>query len=168
VAIGFFQQVLDFNRFFGSFEQFAESLISQLTRDALEGTEVVAGPVGRRDKQKEQLHRITVETLEANSLGAHGNRAHEAINTGVFCVGHSHAPTDAGAAKILSLQDRFDDALEVTGGDLAGIHECPRHLSDHTLLGVSIDMRTDGVWGDEIGKLHTGSSFGRGKVGGDG
>jgi hypothetical protein len=50
VVISLFQELLDVFRILGLFEESAEGVVSQLTRDVFQGTQVIAGAIGRRDK----------------------------------------------------------------------------------------------------------------------
>jgi hypothetical protein len=156
VGIGFFQELLDGSRIFGSLEQLAERVVPKLPRDALERPEVVAGTVGRRYEQEKELNGLAIKALEVDPLLAHGHGPDESGHARVLRVRHGHTPADPGAPKIFSLEDGLDDALFIGSGDLAGIDERTNHLADDALFRVSVDMGANRVRRDKIGELHAG------------
>ena len=96
-------------------EETAERVVAELPRDVLQAPAVVAGPVGRRNQQEEQVDGLAVEAGEIDARGADRHRAHQAIDAGVLGVRDGHAAADAGAAQFLALEDGLDDALEFAG-----------------------------------------------------
>ena len=64
VVVGLVQQLLDVFRRLGLLEEAAEGVVAELPRDVLQRPQVVAGPVGRRNQQEEQVDRLAVEAGE--------------------------------------------------------------------------------------------------------
>ncbi len=92
------------------------SLVLQVPRDVLQGPEVVAGLVRRRDQQEEDVDRLAVERREVDALARERDGADEPVDGRVPGVRDGDALADAGRAELLAAEDGADDALEVLVG----------------------------------------------------
>ena len=91
---------------------------------------------------------------KSTPVGTDRNRADQAIDAGVLGVGHGHAPADAGAAQFFTLQNRFDNALELGRIDSLGVDQRLDHLADGPFLVERRHVRANRVAADKVGKLH--------------
>ena len=124
------KQLLDVLGALGLLEEPAERVVAELPRDVLQGPEVIARPIGRRNQQEKQLDLLAVEAGEIDPLAADGHRAHQPVDAGMLGVRHGHAAADAGAAQFLALEDRLDDALELVGLDFSRLEQRLDHLAN--------------------------------------
>src|SRR5207249_2408633 len=63
-----------------------KAVVAQGARHVLQGAEVVAGAVLRRDEQDEHVHRLAVEAVEADAAGGDGDRAEQLLDAAVLGV----------------------------------------------------------------------------------
>ena len=94
------------------------------------------GRSGGEISRKNKLHLLAVEAVEIDAFAADGHGAHQAFDAGVLGVRHGDAAADAGAAQLLALQDRLDDALDFVGRDFSGFEQRPDHLANGAFLVV--------------------------------
>ena len=79
---------------------------------------MVAGTIGRRNQEKEELHLFAVEAVEVDAFVADADGAHQPIDAGVLGVRHGDAAADAGAPEFFALENGADDAFVFVFGDL--------------------------------------------------
>ena len=111
---------------------------------------MVAWAIGGRNQQKKQLYRIAIEALKVDALLADGHRTDQPIDARMLGMGDGNTPTNPGAAKILPLHDRLDDAFHFIGSNFAGIDQRLSHLTDDTLFGCRDNVGANRLDGDKI------------------
>jgi hypothetical protein len=103
-------------------QETAEHVIAQLARDILQGTQVILGKIGRRDKQEKKLHLAAIKTIEINSVDTDANGTGELLCAGMLCVWHSNPATDPSTSQLFTLEDRLNDTLNVIRLNLACVN----------------------------------------------
>ena len=58
IVVGFVQELFNILRGFGLLEEAAKRVVAKLTRNVFQSPEVIAGPIGRGNQQKEQVSRF--------------------------------------------------------------------------------------------------------------
>src|SRR5579872_4365523 len=131
-----------------------EVVVAQAARHVLQGAEVVAGPVLRRDEQDEHEHRLAVEAVEGDAGGRDGDGADELLDAGVLGVRDGDAAADAGRAEQFALEDGADDVFDLGPLELAGGAQALDHLADDALLGGGLERDDDGIAHHKIRHAH--------------
>src|SRR6516162_3127330 len=85
-----------------------EAVVPERTGHVLQGAQMIARPVLRRDEQHEHVDGFAVEAVEGDALARNGYGADEALDAVVLGVRDGDAPADAGRAEELALEDGPD------------------------------------------------------------
>src|SRR5581483_3668695 len=105
------------------------------------------------------MNSLAVEAVEIDPLGTYGHRPHELVDARMLGVRDGDAAANAGAAQLLSLHDRFDDAVVFGLGDSVGGEQGLHHLPNDPLFVVRCQFSPDRFPAHEVGKLHATSPF---------
>src|SRR6185437_16976737 len=100
--VGSVEQSDDFFLCRGCPQRADETIVAQRTRHVLQGAQMIAGSILRRNEQDEHMNRLSVEAIEGDTLGREGHGADESLDTVVLGMGDGNAPTDAGRAEKLA------------------------------------------------------------------
>ena len=105
----------------------------------------------RREQQKHEIDRLTVERLELHGSLESRKQSEQLTELRQLAVRNGDAVTDAGRTQLLALLQNLQDrslALTAEFGGLGG------QLLQDLLLAVDLERRNDGVRRDEIGEKH--------------
>lgn len=122
---------------------------------------MIAGPVGRRDQQKEEMYLFAIQALKIDPFRAHAHGADEAIDAGMLGVRHGDAAADTSASQLFALHDRLDDALLFGGLDLAGGDKRTDQFLDDRLFIKGGKVSLNRRFADKIREFHSEYPFTR-------
>src|SRR5205807_1780154 len=105
------QQTGDVLRAAGLSQLPTELLIAQAAKHPW-FTDVRDTPVRGYDQQRNQVHRLAVQTLKIQSLPRYRQHAEFALQAGVLDVGDGNPSADPGRTELLPLQDAGPDARQ--------------------------------------------------------
>src|SRR5438874_1791343 len=97
----------------GLLQEAAKRLVAELPRDVFQSPQMIARPIGRRDKQEKEMNFVAVEAVEIDTGDADAHGANEPLDAGMLGMRHGNAAADAGAPQVFALHDRADDALHL-------------------------------------------------------
>src|SRR6476619_6113743 len=82
-----------------------ETVVAQGPRYVLQRSEMIAGPILRRDEQHEHIDRLAVQRVEGDAAIGDRDSADEPVDAGVLGMRNGDAAADAGRAERLALED---------------------------------------------------------------
>jgi hypothetical protein len=115
---------------------------------------MIAWTVGWRDQKEQDIDVFAVETGKIDALLREGDRRNQPVDGRVFGMGDGDPHSDAGRAKLFTLQDRRDDALLVLGADGAAFPEALHQGPNRALFGRGLQFGQDCLFDHEVSHLH--------------
>src|SRR6266699_4310094 len=125
--------------------------IAQEARDARQRLEMVGAGGFRREQQKYEIDRLTVERLELHGPFETRKQSEQLIELRQLAVRNGDAVTDAGRTELLALLQNLQDRSLALAAELGGLGG---QLLQNLLLAVDLQRRNDGIRRDEIGEQH--------------
>ncbi len=105
----------------------------------------------RREQQKHEIDRLTVERLELHGSLESRKQSEQLTELRQLAVRNGDAVTDAGRTQLLALLQNLQDRSLALTAELGGLGG---QLLQDLLLAVDLERRNDGVRRDEIGEKH--------------
>src|SRR5215472_9589713 len=105
----------------------------------------------RREQQKHEIDRLTVERLELHGPFESRKQSEQLIELRQLAVRNGDAVADAGRTELLALLQNLQDRSLALTAELGGLGG---QLLQDLLLAVDLERRNDGVRRDEIGEKH--------------
>ena len=99
VVVGFLEQFDNFRRGLCLSEEVAEVRVPQVPGNALQPTQVVAGEIGRRNQQKQDMHSFAIEAGEVNTPIGECHGGSQLIDGGVLGVRDGDTVADSGRSE---------------------------------------------------------------------
>jgi len=122
-----------------------------LARNACQRFEVISASCFRREQQKDEVDRLTVERFEIDRALQPCEEPKESAKFRKLAMWNRHATTYAGRAKLFALKQDFQNFFFALSRQLS----CARgQFLDRLLLAVNLQPCNYGVRRDEIGKRH--------------
>src|SRR5262249_26296826 len=132
--------------------QFAGDIgIAQETRDARQRLEMVGAGGFRREQQKNEIYRLTVERLELHGPFESRKQSEQLVELRQLAVRNGEAGTDASRTELLALLKNLENRALALAAELGGLGG---QLLQNLLLAVDLQRRNDGIGRDEIGEQH--------------
>src|SRR5499433_1449222 len=105
----------------------------------------------RREQQKHEINRLTVERLELHGPFEARKQSEQLVELRQLAVRNGDAVTDAGRTELLALLQNLENRSLALAAELGGLGG---QLLQRLLLAVDLERRNDGVRRDEIGEKH--------------
>src|SRR5215469_16038644 len=119
----------------------------------------------RREQQKHEIDRLTVERLELHRPFESRKQSEQLVELRQLAVRNGDAVTDAGRTELLALLKNLENRPLALAAELGGLGG---QLLQNLLLAVDLQRRNDGIRRDEIGEQHGPFSEGSGSAAGPG
>src|SRR5215470_4843149 len=105
----------------------------------------------RREQQKHEIDRLTVERLELHGSLESRKQSEQLTELRQLAVRNGDAVTDAGRTELLALLQNLQDRSLALAAELGGLGS---QLLQNLLLAVDLQRRNDGIRRDEIDEQH--------------
>src|SRR5262245_17988846 len=105
----------------------------------------------RREPQKHEIDRLTVECLELDGPFESRKQSEQLVELRQLAVRNGDTVTDAGRTELLALLQNLENRSVALAAELGGLGG---QLLQNLLLAVDLERRNDGVRRDEIGEQH--------------
>src|SRR5262249_38402152 len=105
----------------------------------------------RREQQKHEIDRLTVECLELHGSLESRKQSEQLVELRQLAVRNGDAVTNAGRTELLALLQNLKNRSLALAAELGGLGG---QLLQRLLLGVDFERRKEGFRRDEIGEKH--------------
>src|SRR5215471_13677872 len=105
----------------------------------------------RREQQKNEIYRLTVERLELHGPFESRKQSEQLVELRQLAVRNGDAVTDAGRTELLALLKNLENRALALAAELGGLGG---QLLQNLLLADDLQRRNDGIRRNEIGEQH--------------